>query len=101
MLRSDLIDLLTQRNPHLSSATVEQAVKMLLEHMSETLAADGRIEIRGFGSFNVRKRPARLARNPKTGASVPVREHGRVHFKPGLELRDRIHTAFLNSLAGD
>ena len=101
MLRSDLIDRLIQRNPHLSSATVEQAVKMLLDHMIETLAADGRIEIRGFGSFNVRKRPARLARNPKTGESVTVGEHGRVHFKPGLQLRDRIHTAFLSSQAGD
>ena len=101
MLRSDLIDRLIQRNPHLSSATVDQAVKRLLEHMIETLMADGRIEIRGFGSFNVRKRPARLARNPKTGESVTVGEHGWVHFKPGLELRDRIHTAFLKSLAGD
>ena len=101
MLRSDLIDLLTQRNPHLSATAIDQAVKTLVEHMSETLAADGRIEIRGFGSFNVRKRPARLARNPKTGESVAVGEHGWVHFKPGLELRDRIHTAFLNSQAGD
>jgi integration host factor subunit beta len=101
MLRSDLIDRLIQRNPQLSPATVDQAVKMLLEHMSETLAVNGRIEIRGFGSFNVRKSPARLARNPKTGASVLVGEHGRVHFKPGLELRDRIHTAFLNSLTAD
>ena len=72
MLRSDLIDRLIQRNPHLSSATVDQAVKMLLEHMTETLMADGRIEIRGFGSFNVRKRPARLARNPKTGKLEPL-----------------------------
>ena len=92
MLRSDLIDRLIQRNPHLSSATVEQAVKMLLEHLTETLMADGRIEIRGFWSFNVRKRPARLARNPKTGESVSVGEHGRVHFKPGLALRERINS---------
>lgn len=94
-------DLLIQRNRNLSSATVELAIKMLLEHISENLAADGRIEIRGFGSFNVRKRSARLARNPKTGESVPLGEHGRIHFKPDLQLRDRIHTAFLNRLAGD
>ena len=91
MLRSDLIYRLIQRNPQLSSTTVDHAVKMLLEHMIETLAADGRIEIRGFGSFNVRQRPARLARNPKTGESVPVGEHGWVHFKPGSELRERIN----------
>jgi integration host factor subunit beta len=97
MLRSDLIDLLTQRNPHLPSATVEQGVKTLLEHMSETLAAGGRIEVRGFGSFSLRKRAARRARNPKTGESVQVGENRRVHFKPGLPLRDRLNQGEIRS----
>ena len=101
MLRSDLIDLLTQRNPHLSASAIDQAVKTLVEHMSETLAAGGRIEVRGFGSFSVRKRAARRARNPKTGESVQVGEHCRVHFKPGAPLRDRLNNTPTNDQSAD
>lgn len=92
MLRSDLIQILQERNPHLHLSDVDAAVKGILDHLAETLAAGGRIEIRGFGSFVLRQHQPRLTRNPKTGEPVQLGEHYRVHFKPGLALRERINS---------
>ena len=91
MLRSDLIHILQERNPHLHPSDLDAAVKGILDHLAETLAAGGRIEIRGFGSFVLRQHQPRLTRNPMTGEPVQLGEHGRVHFKPGLALRDRLN----------
>ena len=91
MLRSDLIDILIQRNPRLQRELVEEAVKELLQLLSETLASGNRIEIRGFGTFVLRRHPPRTARNPKTGEPVQIGNHRRVHFKPGLELKGRVN----------
>jgi hypothetical protein len=60
-------------------------VKEILDHMAETLADGGRIEIRGFGSFTLHHHPTRQGRNPKTGESVDVDNLCRVRFKPGLD----------------
>ena len=68
----------------------ELAVKGLLERMSNALQAGERIEVRGFGSFCLHHRPARLGRNPKTGMSVQVPDRRVPHFKPGKELRERV-----------
>ena len=93
MLRSDLIHILQERNPHLHPSDVEAAVKEILDHMAETLAYDGRIEVRGFGSFVLRQHAPRSARNPKTGEHVELGNLCRVHFKPGLELRERVNAS--------
>lgn len=58
--------------------------------MAKALESRERIEIRDFGSFDVRQRPARLARNPKTGESVQLPVKTVVHFKPGKEMRERV-----------
>ena len=94
MLRSDLIHILQERNPHLHPSDVETAVKEILDHMAESLANDDRIEVRGFGSFSLRHHLPRQGRNPKTGESVDVDNLCRVHFKPGLKLRERVNAAF-------
>lgn len=94
MTKSELIDRLVQRHTHLSQKDVELAVKLLLEEISRTLAAGGRIEIRGFGSFSVHHRPARMGRNPKTGQSVEIPEKYVPHFKPGKEMRERVNSGF-------
>ena len=91
MTKSDLIEVLSQKQGHLAYKDVELAVKCLLERMSQTLACGERIEIRGFGSFSLHYRPPRIGRNPKTGESVALAGKHVPHFKPGKELRDRVN----------
>ncbi len=90
MTKSEIIDILSRKQSHLSSRDVELSVKILLEQMSDTLADGKRIEIRGFGSFSLHYRAARRGRNPKTGAKVDLSPKYVPHFKPGKELRDRV-----------
>lgn len=89
--KSDLIDALAKNQGHLAVKDVELAVKGLLEKMSVELAGGERIEIRGFGSFSLHFRPARLGRNPKSGDAVALRGKNVPHFKPGKELRERVN----------
>ena len=93
MTKSDLIEILSERQSLLNYRDVELAVKLILEQMSENLASGDRIEIRGFGSFTLHHRPARIGRNPKSGESVTLDEKYVPHFKPGKELRDRVNNA--------
>ena len=93
MTKSDLIEILSERQSLLNYRDVELAVKLILEQMSENLASGDRIEIRGFGSFTLHYRPARIGRNPKSGESVTLDEKYVPHFKPGKELRDRVNSA--------
>jgi integration host factor subunit beta len=91
MTKSELIEALAQRQPHLAFADVELAVKALLEQMSHALSTGERIEIRGFGSFSLHYRPPRIGRNPKTGEAVALPGKYVPHFKPGKELRERVN----------
>ena len=91
MTKSELIALLAQKQPSLSEKDVEFAVNALLRQMSDTLATGERIEIRGFGSFNLHFREHRIGRNPKTGLAVAVPGRYVPHFKPGKELRFRVN----------
>lgn len=90
MVRSQLIELLAQEFEGLSTKDLELAVKLLQGQMIDTLGHGGRIEIRGFGSFSLHYRRPKLARNPKTGESVPLGERHVVHFKPGKDLRQLV-----------
>ncbi len=93
MTKSELIEALALDQKHLAHTDVEMAVKTLLEQMSQSLADGGRIEVRGFGSFSLHYRPARMGRNPKTGAAVALPGKHVPHFKPGKELRERVNDA--------
>ena len=93
MTRSELIDALTEQQTQLNVNDVELAVKILIDQMAETLSSGQRIEIRGFGSFSLHYREARLGRNPKTGDAVDLRGKHVPHFKPGKELRERVNRA--------
>ena len=90
MTKSELIEILAQRQAHLKAEDVELAVKSLLDMMSGSLSGGERIEIRGFGSFCLHYRPPRVGRNPKTGESVALRGKHVPQFKPGKELRERV-----------
>lgn len=93
MTKSELIEELAKKQPHLALKDVELAVKCIIEKMNQALSSGQRIEIRGFGSFSLHKRPPRMGRNPKTGESVALLEKHVPHFKPGKELRDRVDAA--------
>lgn len=88
--KSELIERIAEGQTQLAYRDVELAVKSILEHMAQTLASGERIEIRGFGSFSLHYRPARVGRNPKSGEPVSLPAKFVPHFKPGKELRDRV-----------
>ncbi len=94
MVRSELLEALCKKLPdHFKPRDVELAVNYMIKQMTEALELGERIEIRDFGSFSIRTRPARLARNPKTGESVTLPSKSVVHFKPGKQMKDRVNSA--------
>lgn len=90
MTKSELITRLAERSPQLVAKDAELAVKTILDAMGDSLSNGQRIEIRGFGSFDLNYRPPRLGRNPKSGDKVKVPEKYVPHFKAGKELRERV-----------
>ncbi|MBT8440341.1 MAG: integration host factor subunit beta [Gammaproteobacteria bacterium] len=96
MTKSELIEMIADEQGHLAFKDVELAVKCMIEQMGQSLATGDRIEIRGFGSFSLHYRPARIGRNPKTGDSVSLAGKYVPHFKPGKELRDRVNKSLEN-----
>ncbi len=90
MTKSELIAQLAGRHAQFSIADIEMAVKTILDALAKNLSRGERIEIRGFGSFSLSFRPARLGRNPKSGERVQVPAKYVPHFKAGKELRDRV-----------
>ncbi|MDX9741460.1 MAG: integration host factor subunit beta [Gammaproteobacteria bacterium] len=97
MTKSELIEIIAQKQKHLSYKDIEFAVKTMIEQMAQSLSGGERIEIRGFGSFSLHYRPPRMGRNPKTGEPVPLAGKYVPHFKPGKELRERVN----QSIEGD
>ncbi|MGB1561307.1 MAG: integration host factor subunit beta [Sinimarinibacterium flocculans] len=93
MTKSELIERLAARQTHLMHKDVELAVKLVLDQISMALARDDRVEIRGFGSFALHHRPARVGRNPKTGEAVSIPPKRVPHFKPGKEMRERVNAS--------
>lgn len=91
MTRSELIQVVSSKQSQLSYKETELAVKYIFDQMAEALGKGFRIEIRGFGSFSVRYRPPRLARNPKTGELVSKEGKYSLRFKPGKEMRERVN----------
>jgi integration host factor subunit beta len=90
MTRSDLVTQLAERFAQLTQRDTEFAVKTILDAMSDALARGHRIEIRGFGSFSINRRPPRMGRNPRSGEQVTIPEKLVPHFKPGKALREAV-----------
>ena len=93
MVKSELVRALNEKLPEHQLGDVELAVNGLLKYLANALVQGERIEIRGFGSFNLHHRPSRMARNPKTGDAVKLPEKVAVHFKPGKDMKDRVNAA--------
>lgn len=91
MIKSELVQTLATRNPHLYHRDVENIVNAVLDEISKALADGNRVELRGFGAFSVKHRPARSGRNPRTGEAVAVEEKWVPFFKTGKELRERLN----------
>lgn len=91
MIKSELIARLVEANPHLYQRDVERIVNTIFEEITDTLAKGNRVELRGFGAFSVKHRPARIGRNPRTGDTVNVPEKYVPYFKTGKDLRERLN----------
>lgn len=91
MIKSELIARLADENPQLRRSDVERVVGVMLETLSQALEDGRRVELRGFGAFCVRDRPAREGRNPRTGETVEVEAKAAVLFKAGKEMRTRLN----------
>ena len=91
MIRSELIQTIADQNPHLFQRDVERIVNTIFEEITEAMARGERVELRGFGAFSVKKRDARVGRNPRTGEAVDVDAKSVPFFKTGKLLRDRLN----------
>ncbi len=91
MIRSELIQTIADQNPHLFQRDVERIVNTIFEEITDAMARGERVELRGFGAVSVKKRDARVGRNPRTGEAVDVDAKSVPFFKTGKLLRDRLN----------
>lgn len=91
MTKSELIQKLAERNPHLFLRDVEKIVDTIFEEITSALVKGDRVELRGFGAFSVKSRDARTGRNPRTGETVKVDAKRLPFFKTGKGLRERLN----------
>lgn len=93
MIKSELVQKIADNNPHLYQRDVENIVNAILDEITQALADGNRVELRGFGAFSVKNRPARIGRNPRTGEKVEVEEKWVPFFKTGKDLRERLNAS--------
>ena len=91
MTKSELIRHLAEQNPHLYQRDIERVIATVFDEITTALAHGERVELRGFGAFSVKRRDARVGRNPRTGETVHVAEKFIPFFKTGKELRERLN----------
>ena len=91
MIKSELVQRISSSQPHLYQRDVENVVNAIFDTIAQAMAQGDRVELRGFGTFSVRKRAPRLGRNPRTGETVEVDSKAVPFFKTGKELRDRLN----------
>ena len=100
MIKSELVQRLAHANPHLYQRDVERIVGTIFEEIAAALSRGDRVELRGFGAFSVKTRPARTGRNPRTGEPVHVEAKAVPFFKTGKELRERLNKVPVGDEAG-
>ena len=92
MIKSELIQRISQKNPHLYHRDVERIINTVFDKIVDALGNGDRVELRGFGAFSVKERQSREGRNPRTGQSVQVEAKRVPFFKTGKELRERLNS---------
>ena len=100
LIKSKLIQNITEENPHLFGRDVERIVNTIFNEITQSLANGKRVELRGFGAFSVQHRKQRTGRNPRTGETVNVEEKYIPRFKTGKELRLRLNKQENNANEG-
>jgi integration host factor subunit beta len=93
MTKSELIAVISAKLPEMEFQNTELAINCILTHMANVLEKGERIEVRGFGSFNLHNTSPRLARNPKTGETLHIPVKKIIHFKAGKQMRDRVNAS--------
>jgi integration host factor subunit beta len=91
MIKSELVQKIADKNPHLYHRDLERIVNAVLDEVINAMKNGDRVELRGFGAFSVKSRNARMGRNPRTGTSVEVVAKRVPFFKTGKELRERVN----------
>ena len=91
MIRSELIQKIADENPHLFQRDVEKIVNTIFEEITNAMARGDRVELRGFGAFSVKKRDARIGRNPRTGETIKIKASKNPAFKAGKALKDAVN----------
>ncbi|MGL4813207.1 MAG: integration host factor subunit beta [Beijerinckiaceae bacterium] len=91
MIKSELVQRLAERNPHLYQRDIENVVNAILDEITQALGRGDRVELRGFGAFAAKQRDARVGRNPRTGVQVAVSEKRAPQFRAGKEMRLRLN----------
>ena len=91
LIKSKLIEKLTDQNNHLFTRDLERVVNTIFNEITQSLADGKRVELRGFGAFSVQHRASRVGRNPRSGESVNIQEKWIPRFKTGKELRLRLN----------
>ena len=91
MIRSELVERLGEEHSGLTPREIEAIVTTFFDCITQRLAENGRVELRGFGAFSTRERDARTGRNPRTGDIVAVDAKRVPYFKPGKEMRARLN----------
>jgi integration host factor subunit beta len=91
MTKSELIQRIAEINPHLYHRDVERIVSTIFDEVGQALSRGDRVELRGFGAFSIKRRDARIGRNPRTGTAVAVTEKYIPFFKTGKQLRERLN----------
>ena len=93
MIKSELVQAIATRNPHLYQRDVETIVNAIFDEITGALCESNRVELRGFGAFSTRERKARMGRNPRTGESVDVPAKRVPFFKAGKAMRERLNVS--------
>ena len=90
LTKAELVEKISE-TAGLTKKQIHGIIDVFLQELKEALVEDKVIEFRGFGTFEVKTRKGReKARNPKTGQTVTVENHGVVNFRPGKELKEKI-----------
>ena len=97
MLKSQLINILADKSPHLPKKTIEHIVSTILGTIGDALSQEDRVELRGFGSFFVREHKKRIGRNPRTGESITIAKKHVPAFRMSKKLYEKLNNAFFHT----
>ncbi|HUR44053.1 MAG TPA: integration host factor subunit beta [Aestuariivirga sp.] len=92
MIKSELVQKIADKSPHLYHRDIERITNTILDEVINAMKDGNRVELRGFGAFSVKSRNSRMGRNPRTGSAVEVTAKRVPFFKTGKELRERLNT---------